>query len=143
MVQREHVYVHHGQPVGFRRRPVGQLVAAAGPTTRPLAGGHYCWHVLAVQRRPGAPRPRYAVDPSVTAVVGVGLVVVAVAGVVAAIWAIDHNDRHAHLVKTIGNLAGGAAAGLLSTCGLTPPPGRRDTGSSWCRPTSSCSAPCG
>ncbi len=104
VLQRVHVYVHHGQPVGFRRRPDGQLVAVAGPTTRPLTAGHYCWHMLASDRRG---RPSSDAGGRVAAVAGVGLVVVAVAGVVAAIWAIDHNDRHAHLGKTIGNLAGG------------------------------------
>jgi hypothetical protein len=96
------VTIAKGQPIGFRRRPDGLLVAVAGPTTRPLAPGHYCWHLL-----PGnpvlddAPGGRAGVDLGPFVLVGV--VVLAIGGVVAAVAAIDHYDHHAHLAKAISD----------------------------------------
>ncbi len=97
-VQVVHIYVHHGQPVGFRRRPDGLLVAVAGPTTRALPPGRYCWHLL-----PGRPAVDYGDDGHATAgLLVVGAVVAAVVGVIALPFVIDHVDHHAHLVKSIG-----------------------------------------
>ena len=109
-VEVEQVLVHRGQLVGFRRDG-GQLLAVAGTDVRPLPAGHYCWHL-----RPGNPMLRESHDAAVNDAVrtgfGIGLVVVAVAGVIAAVLAIDHNDRHAHLAKTIGEvLIGGDDCG--------------------------------
>ena len=104
-VQVERVYVHRGQLVGFRRRANGQLVAVAGATTRPLVvGERYCWH-----RRTGEPRPASHADLGPLLVPAV--VVLAVAGVVAGLIAIDHNDRHAHLGNGTLDLVGGVIGG--------------------------------
>jgi hypothetical protein len=98
-VEVDQVFVRHGEPVGFRRRPDGQLIAVAGPTTRALPAGHYSWGV-----RPGGdPAVGVHVNRHLEEIIAVGVVVLAVAGTVAAILAIDHNDRHARLATTIVN----------------------------------------
>ena len=97
-IELEQVFVRRGQPVGFRRRPDGLLVGVAGPTTRPLDPGHYCWHLL-----PGNPtiegQTHYAGSSGsgVRDVFVVGGIVAAVAGAWEALTAIDHNDGHAHV----------------------------------------------
>ncbi len=92
-----------GEPVGFRRRPDGQLIAVAGPTTRPLPAGHYCWHLLPGNPTFAAGRGSRTGGPVDGRVLGVGLIVVfAVVGLIALPFAIDHYDHHAHLVRTVG-----------------------------------------
>ena len=99
-VREVRTYVHRGEPIGFRRRPDGLVVAVAGPTTRAVvAGTRYGWHRV--------PRPASELDPGVRDVLVVGAVVAVVAGVVVALIAIDHNDPDAHLGRAAGDFVGG------------------------------------